>query len=235
MKEIKPIIATTLPDQVNSKFTKNVLKKFCDQINSALTFLPVKDVSGKEIGKVKEGVMSNGSLRATIEVNTDLIDKSYEYFFIPDGGVIKKEAQGKFAVITKAVIHGVKMVKIPYDLSLKPIRFEITMKEGEDYYVDEYASLTPEVVSGLIKVGKPVHVFYPVSMGIDMIMEDAKERGLIEDLGDDKVSKIHPFIINATKDTFSKFRKTIKKQWQKFNSEKTENPLKNLTRIQSQD
>lgn len=124
MKEITSIIANTLPDSTGVKFTKNVLRKFRDQANSAFPCLPVKTNKGLEVGRVKEAEIVGGMLRFKMEIDADLIDKRWEHFLVPDGNMLASEIQGKFRVITSATIKGMSIVKFPTDLTMKPVRFD---------------------------------------------------------------------------------------------------------------
>ena len=229
MKTINPKIANTLPDQLNNKFTKNVLKKFKNQINTAIPHLTVKNTQGKEIGEVEQGDIVDGCLKIIAKVNPDLIDKQWEYYFVPDGHIKKKEIQGQYNVITSAIILGVNMVKFPTDLTLKPVRFEQKYIEGVDYHIKEYEDLTPGIVAGLIKDNKIVFVYYPHIMGVDEAIQDSLERVLVTK----ENGELFPFNITVWPKDFEHYKKHIKSLWKKESMEGTENPLKNLTKMVS--
>ena len=228
MKEIKSIIATTLPDQMNAKLTKNVLKKFSGQINGTVPKLPVRDGNGKKIGQVNSSYVTKGNLSVIMEVDPDLVDKQWEYFFIPDGEATKKEEQGRFAVTLEANFKGVKMVKFPHDLTLKPYRFDQKYKENVDYFIKRHTDITPEVVAEIF-TGKPIYIYYPQEMGTDAIIFDAKEKGFIEDLEDKEGGQqVFPFQVCVWPEDFEHFRIHIIEQWTKLNTGGQDNPLTSM-------
>jgi hypothetical protein len=167
-------------------------------------------------------------LTATMEIDTDLIDTGWEYFFVPNGRpIVEPEQQGKFTVITEAIIESVLITKNPTDLSLKPFVFEIEFKEGTDYLVMDYSDLKAGEVPKLLELQLPVYVYYPPSTKQDEIIKDATEKGIIKD---NKV--IFPFEIKAFPGTIENFKNKIKSVWKKFAMERMENPLKSPKEIQ---
>lgn len=207
MIEIKTIVATTLPDQKNEKYTKNLLRKFSDQVNFQLRQLPVKR-STKEVGFVKSAIIHPGKLELVLEVNPDLIDKQWEYYFIPVTKNEEFERQGKFRVIKKAKIDHIAMVKYPTDISLKPYRFEVTFKEGKDYFVKHYSEVPEELIEKCSKEKLPLYVYYPESLHADIIEADAEKRGLLKD-----GQKISPIEVCSWNGTFAQFKQYIISQW----------------------
>jgi len=228
IKEIKTIIATTLPDQLGSKYTKNVLRTFADQINNAIPRLKVINRKGIEIGEVKFGSVSKGELAVTMNIDIDSIDKAWEYYFIPEGIIREKEQQGKFMVITKAAIKGISMVMFPTDLSLKPIRFEEKTIEGRDYFIKKYDEIDEKIIADCIDGMKPLYVYYPQSLDPDVIKSDAEKRGLIQD-----GNYIHPIEVYGWPGSFTQFRNIIIEEWTKANSQLSGIPLKKATEKQS--
>lgn len=231
MEKIKYFISNTLPDQLGSKFTKSVLKKFRDQINSAVPFLPLTNncKESEKIGYVNNASLINLKLEATINVNTKLIDKRWEYFFVPNGIIKKRERQGKIDVVTLADIISVSMVRYPTDLTLKPIRFEPDFKEGVDYHIHRFDDMKPEMVLEYLKRDKPVYVYYPLLSDVEEAIKDATERGLFLD------GNILPFEVITWPKGFDNFKKHIRDRWKKQNTVETENLLKKLLSKQSKD
>lgn len=238
MKQFKYTIANTLPDQRLGKFTKNVLKKFRDQINTAIPHLPVKigtEENQKKIGYVKDAVFSNGDLSCMIEVDPSSLDKQWEYFFVPDGSG-KLELQGKFEVYTSGSILGVLMVRSPTDLTSKPITFFEYIEENQDYFIKEYTELDELTVKRIKKSGEQTYVYYPVEIDPEALIKDARQRGLVIDHKEDDTGEtVRPFSIDSFDGTFEEFRKHINNLWkiQIENMEKMVNPSKKPTKMQS--
>ncbi len=237
MKTFKYTIANTLPDQRLGKFTKNVLKKFRDQINTAIPYLPVKigpEENQRKIGHVKNAAFSDGNLSCIIEVDPSSLDKQWEYFFVPDGDG-KLELQGKFEVYTSGSISGVLMVRSPTDMTMKPITFFEYIAEGQDYFIKHYEELDELTVKRIKKSGEQTYVYYPVSVDPEDLITDAKEKGLIIDRDDGTGETLRPFNIDSFDGTFEQFREYINNLWkiQIENMEKTVNRSKNNTKMRS--
>lgn len=233
MKQIKTTIATTLPDQLNSKYTKGCLKSFRDQINNAVPNLPVRDNENFKIGLVTESTIIENRLVSSIEVDTSKIDKDWEYYFVPIAVPFEREVQGNFVVEKSGTIEGVQMVKFPTDLSLKPVRFEKHFKEGVDYHIRKYDEITDDDMVNFTTGLVTVYVYYPSFLGAEEIIKDAQEKGFLQDEGDGYGSKVFPFEVSAMPVPFDKFKQHIKKLWQKSSSTTKENPLKNLLKTPS--
>lgn len=233
MKTIKTTVATTLPDQVRTKFTQEALADMRDQINNSKEGLLVYDIDWNEIGKVKKASIPEKDLVITMKIDENLIDKSFEWFFVPYGIPIDIKVEGDFEVTRKVDLKCIQMVKMPTDLSLKPIRFEMEFVEGVDYFVEQYDELTPELIAEYIKKGNQVSVYYPASMEWDNIIKDAIQKGLVADKEDGTgVNFVFPFNLSAVSITFEDFKKQVATSWQKYSSQKKEEPLKNHTEIQ---
>ena len=234
MKQIKTVIATTLPDQLNSKYTKGCLKNFRDQINSPVPDLPVRNNDGNRIGLVKEATVSENKLMVSIEVDTSKINKDWEYYFVPISVPFEREVQGNFVIEKEGTIEGVQMVKFPTDLSLKPFRFEKHFKEGVDYHIRKYDEITDEDMVNFTTGLVTVYVYYPSFLGAEEIIKNAQERGFLQDEGDGYGRKVFPFEVSAMPVPFDKFKQHIKKLWQqKSSSTSKENPLKNILKTPS--
>lgn len=224
MKTIKTTIATTLPDQVRSKFTQEALAGMRDQINKGE--LLVYDIDWNEIGKVKKASIPEKDLVATMKINENLIDKSFEWFFVPYGIPVDIKIEGIFEVTRKVDLKCVQMVKMPTDPTLKPVRFNMEFVEGVDYFVVKYDELTPELVAEYIEKGNQVSVYYPESLGWENIARDGVVRGIFsynENMA--RGEFVHPFAVSAVSITFEEFKKQIALSWQKYSSQKKENPL----------
>ena len=232
MKTIKTVIATTLPDQLAQKYTKHLLLDFSKQINNAVKReipLVVKnnDKAKQIIGNVESSKIDlGGRLTATMNIDTDLIDKGWEYFFVPHEEPIEVLEQGRFQVMTKAILNGILMVRTPTSLNLVPYVFEQEFKEGTDYHVKNYEEMTPELVENSIYDNIPIYVFYPVNLGIKFVLEDALKRGLILPEAEGKGHYRFPFDVKSVPGTIDDLRKDIKSVWKQFAMERMENPLK---------
>ncbi|MCK5615836.1 hypothetical protein KAR91_78960 [Candidatus Pacearchaeota archaeon] len=223
MKTIKTTIATTLPDAVKAKFTKEALSGMRDQINKGEFF--VTDVNREiKIGSVKKAAISEKDLVVKMKLDDTLIDKSFEWFFVPFGIPIDISLEGEFEVIRQVDLVCIQMVKMPTDLSLKPVRFEMEFVEGVDYFVVKHNELTPELVAEFIEKGNQVAVYYPDSMEWADVIKDTLERGLVVDTGGEP-NFVHPFSVSVIPETFEEFKKQIALSWQNFSSEKKMDPL----------
>lgn len=236
MKQFKYTIANTLPDQRMGKFTKNVLKKFRDQINTAIPHMPVKigtEGNQRKVGHIKDAAFSNGDLICTIEVDPSSLDKQWEYFFVPDGNG-NLELQGKFEVYTTGNISGVLMVRSPTDMTLKPITFFEYIKEDQDYFIKHYEELDEFTVKRIKKSGEQTYVYYPVSVDPEDLITDAKKRGLVIDREDGTGETLRPFNIDSFGGTFEQFKEYINALWkiQIENMGKTASPSKKATKMQ---
>jgi hypothetical protein len=216
MKEITTTIATTLPDQRNEKFTKNVLRKFSDQINTAFRKFGVLGIDNKIIGDVISARISKGTLVVTMTIDDSKVDKNWEYYFIPEGITKKKEEQGKFLVITEAEFKGVSMVRFPADLSLKPVVFDNKYRENTDYFIRKYDQIESGLVERCIENLRPLYVYYPDSLDGDIIKKDAEKQGLLKD-----GNKIFPIEVNSFQGTFNQYRSIIINKWTLINTEKS--------------
>ena len=226
MKTIKYVIATTLPDIGLSKFTHHVLPDFRNQINQAIEKLPVKDTKGNIVGHViNSKINSAGQLAATMEIDTNLIDTGWEYFFVPDGRTVEESQQGKFNVITKAVIDGVKITKMPADMSLIPFVFEPEFKEGTDYLIIDHSELKAEDVQNLLDAQMPIYVYFPATMAEREIVKEVIEKGIFQNN-----EVVFPFEIRAWAGTIDNLRETVKSVWKTFAMERMGNPLKHQKR-----
>lgn len=233
MKTIKTTIATTLPDQVRTKFTKEALAGMRDQINNSKEGFLVYDTNWNEIGKVKKASIPEMDLIATMKINENLIDKSFEWFFVPYGIPVDIKIEGNFEVTRKVDLKCIQMVKMPTDITLKPIRFEMDFVEGVDYFVIEYNDLTSELVAEYIEKGNQVCVYYPWLMGWENILKDSIERGIVSEIKEQTiVGFVHPFSLSAVPITFEEFKKQVVITWQKYSSQKKVEPLKDLIKIQ---
>ena len=216
METITTIIATTLPDTKNEKFTKQLLHDLKKQINNADPSYPVKDMKGVEIGKVERSKIDLANrLEVTINIDTSTIDKGHEYFFVPVITPFEIIKEGKFLTLKQGTLNGIRMVKMPFDLSLVPVRFAQEFKEGIDYHVKNHEDLTPEVIDNLIYDAIPVYVYYPVSFGAENVIQDALKKKLIISKGNDTGSFMAPFEIKAVPGTFEEFKIAIKELWKK--------------------
>ena len=228
MKTIKTTIATTLPDQVKSKFTKEALKGIRDQINDPETKFFVVDAGMKlKIGTVKKASIPDKDLVVTMKIDEKLIDKSFEWFFVPYGIPIDIKLEGEIEEISMVDLVCIQMVKMPTDLSLKPVRFEMVFVEGIDYFVKKYDELTPELVKEHIEKGSQVSVYYPESLGWDSIIKDAVEKGIVNG-----AEFVHPFAVFAPKISFEEFKRQIELSWENLASEKKMDPLLRSTELQ---
>ncbi len=226
MKTIKTTIATTLPDAVKAKFTKEALEGMRDQINSGE--FKVYDSGWNEIGEVKKAAIpiDTKNLEVVMKLNESLIDKSFEWFFVPYGHPVDVKIEGEIEEINRADLKCIRMVKMPTDLSLKPVRFEMEFVEGVDYFVKKYDELTSESVTEFIEKGNQVAVYYPESMGWPDIIKDSFERGLVVDNGGESGPDfVHPFSISAVKMTFEQFKKQIALSWANLALQKKTDPL----------
>jgi hypothetical protein len=214
MKEITTSIATTLPDQLDEKFTKSVLRKFCDQINTAFRKFGVLGIKNEIIGEVISARISKGSLVATMNIDDTKVAKNWEYYFVPEGITKKKEKQGKFLVITEAELKGVSIVMFPSDLSLKPVVFDNKYKENTDYFIRKYDQIESGLVERCIKNLRPLYVYYPDSLDGDIIQKDAEDKGLL-DCG----KKILPIEVNSFQGTFNQYREIIINKWTLISTE----------------
>lgn len=236
MKQIKTVIATTLPDQLSQKYTKQLLWDFCKQINSAVKSeipLVVKNNNKDKqiIGNIESSKIDlGGRLTVTMNIDTDLIEKGWEYFFVPHEEPIEVLKQGKFQVMTKAILNGVLMVRTPTSLNLVPVVFEQEFKEGFDYHVKNYEEMTPELVEDSIYDNIPVYVFYPVDLGIKFVLEDALKRGLILPESEGKGHHRFPFDVKSVPGTIDDLRKDIQKVWKKHATTLMVNPMKSPTK-----
>ena len=223
MKTIKTTIATTLPDIVKQRFTKKALEEMRDQMNSGEFFVTDSNRTIK-IGSVKKASIPENDLVVTMKLDDSLIDKSFEWFFVPFGFPIDIKVEGEIEEINKVDLVCIRMVKMPTELSLKPVRFEMEFVEGVDYFVVKYDDLTPELVAEFIEKGNQVAVYYPESMEWADVIKDTIERGLVVDTGDGP-NFVHPFSVSVIPETFEEFKKQIALSWQKFSSEKKMAPL----------
>ena len=232
MKTIKTTIATTLPDQVKSKFTKEALAEMRDQINDPEKDFFVTDVGIKQkLGVVKKASIPEKDLVVTMKLDDKLIDKSFEWFFVPFGIPIDIKIEGDFEVTRKVDLVCIKMVKAPTDLSLKPVRFEMKFAEGVDYFVKQYDELTPELVSEFIEKGNQVCVYYPESFGWENIVKDALERGIVINEDNTGAKLVFPFSMSVSS-SFKKFKKQIDLTWRNYGLQKQKDPL--LKHIETQ-
>ncbi len=225
MKTIKTTIATTLPDQVRTKFTKEALAGMRDQINK--DELLVFNTDWNVVGKVKKASIPEKDLVVTMKINEKLIDKSFEWFFVPYGIPVDIKIEGNFEVTRKVDLKCVQMVKMPTDPTLKPVRFNMEFVEGIDYFVVKYDELTPGLIAEYIEKGNQVSVYYPESLGWVNIIKDAVEKGIV-----DGAVFVHPFAIFAPKSSFEEFKKQITRSWQNLASQKKMDPLSSHTKIQ---
>lgn len=229
MKTIKTTIATTLPDQVKSKFTKEALKGIRDQINDPKTKFFVVDAGMKlKIGTVKKASIPDKDLVVTMKIDDSLIDKSFEWFFVPYGIPVDIKLEGEIEEISMVDLVCIQMVKMPTDLSLKPVRFEMEFVEGVDYFVVKHEDLTYELVTEYIEKGLHVSVYYHESMGWEDTFKSLFEKGLL----DPDKNIIHPFSASMIKGTFEEFKHQIALLWQNFSSEKKMDPLLKNTESQ---
>ena len=240
MKTFKYTIANTLPDQRMGKYSKNVLKKYRDQINAAFPFISIKygnEDDSPKIGIVKEASYSNDGLKVILEVETETIDKQWEYFFVLFVPENKKhiEIQGRFEVITGGRVTAISMVRSPTDMTLKPVTFFEDIKENQDYFIKHYEELDELTVKRVKKSGEQTYVYYPVSVDPEDLITDAKKRGLVIDREDGTGETLRPFNIDSFGGTFDQFREYINALWkiQIENMGKTANPLKKVTKAQS--
>ena len=241
MKKFKYIIANTLPDQRRGKFSKKALQRYRDQINSAIPFIPIKNGNSddsEKIGIVKDALYSNGDLRVTLEVETETIDKQWEFFFVPFVPENRKciEIQGKFEVITGGRITAISMVRAPTDMTLKPVTFFEYIKENQDYFIKEYTELDELTVKRIKKSGEQTYVYYPVEIDPEALIKDARQRGLVIDQDDKETGEtVRPFNIDSFDGTFEEFREHINGLWkiQIENMVKMANPSKKPTKMQS--
>lgn len=227
MKTIKTTIATTLPDSVKAKFTKEALAGMRDQINNPEINFFVTDAGMKQkLGAVKKASITEKDLVVKMKIDDSLIDKSFEWFFVPFGIPIDVSLEGEFEVIRQVDLVCIQMVKIPTDLSLKPTRFEMKFVEGVDYFVKKHDELTTELIAEFIKNGIHVSVYYPESMGWEHIVRDAVTKGLISENEDHtNMEFVHPFSLAAVPITFEEFKKQIALSWQNLASQKKMDPL----------
>ncbi len=233
MKTIKTTIATTLPDIANTKFTKEALDGMRDQINKG--DIEVYDLNWNKIGKVKSASIpiDTKNLEVVMKIDDKLIDKSFEWFFVPYGIPVDIGIEGKFEVTRKADLKCIQATNYSTDLSLKPTRFDMEFTEGVDYFVKKYEDLTPELVLEFIEKGLSTWVYYPQSLGADNIIKDAIERGLIVDSDDETGGDfVHPFTVSALPLTFEEFKKQVDLSWRNFSSMKTKDPLLRNTESQ---
>ncbi len=220
------------------KFTKNVLKKFRDQINNSVPYLPVKigiEEKAVKVGVVKDASFSNGDLTCTLEIDPSTIDKQWEYFFVPDGSG-NLELQGRFEVYTSGSIKGISMVRSPTDMTLKPVTFFEYIKENQDYFIKEYTELDELTVKRIKKSGEQTYVYYPVEIDPESLIKDARQRGLVIDHDDNETGEtVRPFNIDSFDGTFEEFREYINGLWkaQIENMVKMANPSKKPTKMQS--
>lgn len=214
MKEITTTIATTLPDQLDEKFTKNVLRKFCDQINTTFRKFGVLGIKNEIIGNVISARISKGSLIVTMNIDDSKVDKNWEYYFVPEGITKKKERQGKFLVITEAELKGVSLVMFPSDFSLKPVVFDNKYKENTDYFIRKYDQIESGLVERCIENLRPLYVYYPDSLDGDIIQKDAERQGLLKD-----GNKVFPIEVNSLQGTFNQYRSIIINKWTLINTE----------------
>ncbi len=235
MKQVKSVIATTLPDQLAQKYTKQLLADYSKQITNAVKRempLVVKgnDKSKTIIGNIESAKIDlAGRLSVTMNIDTDLVDKGWEYFFVPHEEPIEVLEQGKFKVMTKAILNGVLMVRTPTSLNLVPYVFEQEFKEGKDYFVKNYEEMTLELVEESIYDNLPVYVFYPRELGIKFVMEDALKRGLILHESEGKGHHRFPFDVKSVPGTIDDLRKDVKRIWKLHATTIAENPLKRPT------
>ncbi len=224
MKTIKTTIATTLPDQVKSKFTKEALQGMRDQINSGKIHVVDAEIKLR-IGEAKKASIPEKDLVVKMKVNDDLIDKRFEWFFVPSGIPIDIKIEGEIEEINRVDLICIKMVKMPTDLSLKPVRFEMEFVEGVDYFVKRPEELTNELVEELIEKGNQVSVYYHSDMEWESIIKDTVERGLVSETEDGKVEFVFPFNPCIVSETFEEFKEKVALAWQNFSSEKKMDPL----------
>jgi len=227
MKNITTTIATTLPDSVKSKFTKEALAGMRDQINDPKKeFFVTDDKMTVKLGPVKKASIpiDTKDLEVSMKLDDTLIDKSFEWFFVPFGIPIDIAVEGDFEVIRQVDLVCIKMVKMPTDLSLKPVRFEMEFTEGVDYFVIKHEDLTPELVAEYIEKRMQVSVYYHSEMEWEDIIKDAIKRGIVASDGTGPAF-VFPFTPCVVPETFEEFKKQIALSWQNLASEKKMDPL----------
>ena len=233
METITPIIATTLPDLTPERETlsKDVLTKFKVKINNYSGGLPVKNTEGKIIGIARGAKMDlRNQLIATLDIDTDKVDKTLEYFFVPSGGIIKKEKQGRCMVILNAEIDHILMTAFPKDQSLPPTRFKVEFKEGVHYFVKRHDELTPETVKEFSAMSVNVYVYYPLDFGKERdVIADATRLGIIKDYNGIGGEILPGFDIKALPESFDEFKNRIEEMWIQEATKISENPLENPT------
>jgi len=237
LKTFKYTIANTLPDQQMVKFTKNVLKRFRDQINNAFPLMPVTIGSGekeREIGHIENARISTGDLICDVSVNPETVDKQWEYFFAVRGNMAPFEQQGNIKVVTKADIVSVSMTRAPASLTSKPITFFEYIKEDQDYFIKHYEELDELAVKRIKKSGEQTYVYYPVSVTPDELIDDARKRGLVIDHDDGTGETVKPFNIDSFDGTLEQFKEHINGLWktQIEHMEAMVNPSRKPTKAQ---
>ena len=160
-----------------------------------------------------------------MEINTDLIDKGWEYFFVPHEEPLEIKEEGRFRTMTKAILNGILMVRTPTALNLIPTVFEQEFKEGVDYHVKNYDDMTIEVVEKAALENIPVYVFYPTSLEVDFVIQDALERRLILPKGEGVDHYRVPFDVKSEPGTIEQFKERIGEWWKKQGMTRMENPL----------